>query len=430
MSELIDDKTNQEVQKILKSMINPVEVIFFTRSAPCPFCEQQRKILDIISTLSDKIRIKTFDFDKDKKLVIIHKIDKAPATLIIGEKDYGIKFYGITGGHEFTSLIQSLIMASTRKSGLHPELEKLVKNIKKPVHIEVMVTLTCPYCPAAVHAAHQFAMINDNINADMIDSSVFQELAEKYQVVGVPKTIINEIHRFEGAQPPQSLYLEILKTVDPDEYQRVEAMIREQSGHRHIRKPDPGKVYDTIIIGGGPAAMSAAVYAARKDLDVLLITNKIGGQITYTASIDNYLGLPSISGEEMKTQFTFHMEQYPIAESIGCNVSRVEKKENTFLVITEDKKQYTGFTVIFCTGKEYNRLGVPGEERFLGHGIAFCATCDAPLYRSKKVAVIGGGNSAFTAARDLIAFASDIYLIHRSSEFRADSTLVNEVKKD
>ena len=193
MSELIDDKTKQEVQKILKSMINPVEVIFFTRSAPCPFCEQQRKILDIISTLSDKIRIKTFDFDKDKKLVIIHKIDKAPATLIIGEKDYGIKFYGITGGHEFTSLIQSLIMASTRKSGLHPELEKLVKNIKKPVHIEVMVTLTCPYCPAAVHAAHQFAMINDNINADMIDSSVFQELAEKYQVVGVPKTIDNDI---------------------------------------------------------------------------------------------------------------------------------------------------------------------------------------------------------------------------------------------
>jgi alkyl hydroperoxide reductase subunit F len=205
-------------------------------------------------------------------------------------------------------------------------------------------------------------------------------------------------------------------------------MIRESAGHRHVRKADIKENYDTIIVGGGPAAMSAAVYAARKEMNVLLVSKDIGGQITYTASVDNYLGLPSISGKGLKDQFRFHMEKYAIAESIGENVLKIEKKKDVFTVKTEDGNSFKGYSLIFATGKEYRRLGVPGEDKFIGHGIAFCATCDAPLYKGKKVAVVGGGNSAFTAARDLINFATEIHLLHRSNSFKANASLVNEIK--
>jgi alkyl hydroperoxide reductase subunit F len=175
--------------------------------------------------------------------------------------------------------------------------------------------------------------------------------------------------------------------------------------------------------------MSAAIYAARKALDVLLVAKDLGGQITYTAMVENYLGLPNIDGKEMVEQFIMHMEQFPIAESLGAPVVQVKKENDLFTVVNEKNQDFKGKSLIYCAGKEYRRLDIPGENRFMGHGVAFCATCDAPLYSNKKVAVVGGGNSAFTSARDLLSFASEIHLIHRRATFKADPELVEEVKK-
>jgi alkyl hydroperoxide reductase subunit F len=136
-----------------------------------------------------------------------------------------------------------------------------------------------------------------------------------------------------------------------------------------------------------------------------------------------------VSGRDMIEQFLFHMEQFPIAEHTGSALKKVSKEGERFIVAAEDGAQFTGHSLIYCAGKEYRRLGIPGEERFIGRGIAFCATCDAPLYQNKKVAVIGGGNSAFTSVRDLIGFAAEIYLIHRRDAFTADPVLVEEIKK-
>lgn len=130
----------------------------------------------------------------------------------------------------------------------------------------------------------------------------------------------------------------------------------------------------------------------------------------------------------MRDQFVFHIEQYPIAESVGANVDEVLREDTTFTVVTEDGNKFKGNAVVFCTGKEYRRLGAPDEEKFLGRGIAFCATCDAPLYRGKRVAVVGSGNSALTAVRDLINFAAEIHLVHRRNIFTADASLIKEVK--
>jgi NADH-dependent peroxiredoxin subunit F len=428
MPDFIDEKTKKELRALLEKLQEPVTLIYFTQPMACPMCREQEQILKEFAALSPKLNLEIRDFVKDTDKVLQFRIVRIPATVVMGKKDYGIRLYGITSGYEFASLLEAVLMMSSGKSGLHPELEQLIKAIDVPVHLQVMVTLTCPYCPQAVHVGQQMAFLNDAIRCDMVESAEFPQVAQYYQVQGVPKTVINDVHSFEGALPAEAFYLEVLKAVKPEEYQRIENAIREAKGERRVEPADEKKIYEVIILGGGPAAMSAAIYAARKDLDVLLVTKDIGGQIAYTAQVDNYLGLPGIGGKEMATHFRYHMEQYPIAEALGKAAEKVEKKDDVFIVSLEGGTNYRGYSVIYCAGKEYRRLGVPNEEPFIGKGIAFCATCDAPLYRGKRVAVVGGGNSAFTSVRDLISFASEVHLIHRRDTFTADSLLIDEVK--
>ena len=428
MPELIDEKTRKELEGVLAKLPNPITLVFFTEEKECPACKQQRKILAELVALSDQLILKVYDRDRDAAEAKRYAIDKTPATAVIGEKDHGIRFYGLTAGYEFQSLIETILMVATENSNLSPEFRDMVARIDQPIHLEVMTTLTCPYCPNAVHAAQQLAMINDYIRADMVESTAFPELAQRYDVTNTPKTMINETHSFVGAIPVERVYLEILKAVNPDEYQRIESAIREAHGHRHVRKAEPKHEYDMIIVGGGTAAMSAAIYAARKALDVLIIAKSLGGQITYTALVENYLGLPNIDGKDMVEQFIVHMEQFPIAEALGADVIEITGQERRFLVRSAAQQEFYGKSIVYCAGKEYRKLGVPGEERFMGRGIAFCATCDAPLYKGKRVAVVGGGNSAFTAARDLLVFAQEIHLIHRRETFRADPALIKEIQ--
>ncbi len=280
-----------------------------------------------------------------------------------------------------------------------------------------------------MHAAHQLAMASDHIRADMVDASEFSTLSQKYNVSGVPKTIINGSQFIEGTQPIDRLFLEILKVVHPEEFEKLKSEVRAARGGRRVRNPNPEHIYEVAIVGGGPAAMSAGVYAARKELDTLMIAQEIGGQVNYTASIDNYLGLPGIGGKELTEMFREHVERYPIAQALGDEVVSIRRDEEHYVVTLKKGVGYRAHSVIYCSGKEYRRLGIPREEQFIGRGIAFCATCDAPLYKDRRVAVVGGGNSAFTAARDLVNFASEIYLIHRRDEFTADPALIRQVSK-
>jgi len=381
-----------------------------------------------LCSLSDKLKLEVYDMILNGDQALSYRIERTPATVVLGERDYGIRFYGLTMGHEFTSLLEALLMVSSGQSSLDPELEPLVKGLSEKVHLQILVTLTCPYCPRMVHLAQQFALVNPNIQADMVEVGEFTDVALRYNVTGVPKTIINEAHSFEGAVTAWALYLEILKAVNPGEYIRLEEQIREAQGTRRIRKIEEDHDYDIIVVGAGPAAMSAATYAARKGLDVALIGKLLGGQVNYTASIENYLGIPAISGADLTESFRTHLESMPIALDAGITVTQVQKQDHHFLVSAEGNHQFKALALIYCAGKEYRRLGVPGEEQFIGKGIGFCATCDAPLYRGRRVAVVGGGNSAFTAARDLIAFATEIHLVHRRKEFRADALLVEEAQ--
>jgi alkyl hydroperoxide reductase subunit F len=426
---MIDENTKVQLSEILNKLESQVKLIFFTQENACPSCAQQRELLDELASLSDKLELKVYDFVLHGDEAMSYKIDKIPATVVAGKKDYGIRFYGVTTGYEFSSLLEDISMVSTGHSGLDPQLEELVREIKEPVHLQVLVTLTCPYCPRMVHVAHQFAFVNENIRADMIEAQEFPYLAQRYNLYSVPKTIINETQSFEGAIPAEAAYLQILKAVSPETYAQLEEAVREVQGARKVTKAEPEHEYEVAIVGGGPAAMSAAICAVRKGLEVLLLAKKLGGQITYTATIENYLGFPKISGTDMAEAFRQHMENYSIAEALGSDVTQVRKVNNSFEIITENNQQFKAKSVIYCAGKEYKRLGILGEDQFIGKGIGFCATCDAPLYQGKPVAVVGGGNSALTSVRDLLSFASEIHLIHRRKDFRADAALVQEVLK-
>jgi alkyl hydroperoxide reductase subunit F len=429
MAQFIDAESMRTLRGRLADLDRPVRLLLFTEPQACGACREQRALLEELAALSDKLTLAVRELAADDAEARRYGIDKVPATAVLGERDYGIRFYGLTGGYEFPSLLEAILMVSTGRSGLAPDLEAIAREIAKPVHLEILVSLGCPYCPKMVRLAHQIAFVNAHVRADMVDAGEFPTLVQRYHTHGVPQTVVNGRPLFEGALPPAAAIIEILREGDPEAYERVDARLREERGERRATAAAEAVEYDILIVGAGPAGLAAALYAVRKGRRTALFGKAAGGQLNDTATIENYLGFPQVGGRDLAELMRNHVETYAVAERCRTLVSEIRRSGAGFEIVTEDGRRYRGKTVIYAAGKEYRRLGVPGEERFIGRGIAFCATCDAPLYRDKRVAVIGGGNSAFTAVRDLLAYAREIHLIHMLDTFQADPVLVAEVRK-
>jgi glutaredoxin-like protein len=188
---------------LAKMLVNPVKVTVFTQEIECDYCKETRELLDEISSLTDKIKLQVLDFVKDKEKAAEYGVDKVPAIVIEGSKKSRVKFYGIPAGYEFNTLIKDMVLVSRGETELTAETKRRLSDIKKPVHVKVFVTPTCPYCPGMVSLAHQFAMENENITADMIEITEFPQLGIKYNVSGVPKTVINESVEVLGMQPEE-----------------------------------------------------------------------------------------------------------------------------------------------------------------------------------------------------------------------------------
>ncbi|GEM_PF-4405 len=426
-AELIDEETRRQLQPMLEALREPVRLVFFTQEQACAACREQRQLLEELVALSGKLSLEVRDLIEDAEEVRAFGVSRVPTTAVVGARDYGVRFIGVTAGYEFSSLVEAIRNVSDGRSGLPPGLEQLVRMIDEPTHLEIMVTLTCPYCPKMVRLAHQMAIANDQIRSDMVDAAEFPDLVQRYEVGGVPRTVVNERPAFEGALPEAAAILEILKLASPAAYEQIDSLIRQQRGERAVHAADADHLYDVVIVGAGPAAFSAAIYAARKARDVAVVGDHPGGQVTDTALVENYLGIPEISGMDLAAAFRSHVERYDVAERLDATVKAVEASDAGFVVHTSDGSRYQARSVIYAAGKTYRRLGVPGEARFIGRGIGFCATCDAPLYHDKRVAIIGGGNSAFTAARDLLSFAREIHLINILPDWQADPLLVERV---
>ncbi len=198
---LLNDEIRQEVSKILADLPGPVRLVMFTQEFECEYCAETRQLVEEIAELSDRLTAEIYDFQADRAKAEELGIDKIPAIAIIGAQDYGVRFYGIPSGYEFASFLHAIQSVAAGKPELSDATLRVVAGIQKPVHIQVFVTPTCPYCPQAVMLAHQLAIASPLIRADMVEAMEFPHLAVKYQVMGVPRTVINETVHIEGAAP-------------------------------------------------------------------------------------------------------------------------------------------------------------------------------------------------------------------------------------
>jgi glutaredoxin-like protein len=214
---LLKEADQQHLINEFQALTEPVKLVMFTQEMECQYCRETRLISEEVAALSDKISVEVYDFVHDQEIAETYQIDKIPAIAVVRggnrPKDYGIRFYGIPSGYEFSSLIENILMVSRGESGLTPETKAWAAALTEPVHLQVFVTPTCPYCPQAVIMAHQLAMESDLITADMVEAIEFPQLSNKYRVHGVPRTVINETTHMEGAAPESVLLAKLREAV-------------------------------------------------------------------------------------------------------------------------------------------------------------------------------------------------------------------------
>jgi len=210
---LLKDQDKQKVRSLLEAIEHPVTLIVFTQAFECEYCQMTRELVEELAALNDEISIEVYDLVDDEAVARQYGVDKIPATIVRGDKDYGIRFYGVPAGYEFMSLIEAIIDVGKRDHGLPESVLALLERVDQPVHMQAMVSPTCPYCPRAVRAAHRFAMASDFIRGDMVEITEFPHLGVKYNVQGVPNTIINDVESVVGGQPDREFARAVLKTI-------------------------------------------------------------------------------------------------------------------------------------------------------------------------------------------------------------------------
>jgi len=207
---LLQEKDREQIRAMFRQLVNKVTITLFTQEIECQYCSETHQILEEVRELSDKLNLNVYNFQIDKEIVEQYKIDKIPATVIEGDQDYGIRYYGIPSGYEFSSVLEDIIDVSKGDSGLSSESKTLLKEITTPLRLQVFVTPTCPYCPRAVRLAHQIAIENKFVTGDMVEATEFPHLSMRYNVRGVPRTMVGEEFPIEGALPENAYIQKIV----------------------------------------------------------------------------------------------------------------------------------------------------------------------------------------------------------------------------
>jgi len=207
---LLNEDVQEQVRSQLADLETPVRLLMFTQEFECQYCAETRQLAQEVAALSDDLEAEIYDFVKDGDVAEEYNVDKIPAVAVVGEQDYGIRFYGIPSGYEFTSLLDAIRSVASRRPELSDETQAYLSELTEPVHMQVFVTPTCPYCPQAVVLAHHMALASPMVRADMVEAQEFPHLSTKYQVMGVPRTVVNESTHIEGAAP-ESMVVEKLR---------------------------------------------------------------------------------------------------------------------------------------------------------------------------------------------------------------------------
>lgn len=323
-----------------------------------------------------------------------------------------VRFRGVPGGHEFTSLVLAILNADGK--GKLPDAATLdrVRRLKGPIDLRTYVSLSCTNCPDVVQALNLMALVHGDLRHTMVDGGLAEDEVASLNVQAVPAV-------YEGTEllhVGKSSFAELLDTLEEHFGTEVSDIA-----------PTQAKEFDVVIVGGGPAGASAAIYTARKGLRTAIVAQKVGGQVAETVGIENLIGTKYTEGVRLAADLEKHVRSYPIELMEHRRVERLEKGERKRLHLKGGEVIETS-AVIVATGARWRELGVPGEKEFLGRGVAFCPHCDGPFYKGRPVAVIGGGNSGVEAAIDLAGICSHVTLLEYGEALRADAVLVKNLE--
>ena len=360
-----------------------------------------RGFVEDVASLSDKITV----VEKD--------LAYTPAFELKGEKDHGqIIFAGVPLGHEFASFALAILQVGGIAPKIDEGTKKRIQAIEDTQNLETIVSLSCHNCPEVVQSFNIMAVLNPKINHTMIEGFMFQEIAEDRDVLAVP-AIFKDGEFLEGGKQTMDSLLELIGS--------------KKSSDDFADKP----AFDVLIIGGGPAAATAAVYAARKGVKTGLVASEFGGQVVETLGIENIPGFKYTEGPDFMASMNEQVTALGVDVMTGALASDIKEAENSSNKLIEveldNGAKLESRTVVIATGARWRLLGIPGETEFRNKGVAYCTHCDGPLFKGKPVAVIGGGNSGIEAAIDLAAMVDHVTVLEFLPELKADQVLQDKL---
>ncbi|EUJ31004.1 alkyl hydroperoxide reductase subunit F [Listeria floridensis FSL S10-1187] len=319
------------------------------------------------------------------------------------EGESGIVFSGIPLGHEFTSLVLALLQVGGRAPKVSEKVKKQILSIKQDLHFETYVSLSCHNCPDVVQALNIMSVLNPLVSHTMVEGGMFQKEIDAKNIMGVPTVFLNGEEFSNGRMTIEQILEKVVGGADISEFENK----------------DP---YDVLVIGGGPAGASAAIYAARKGIRTGLVAETFGGQVLETLGIENVIGTKYIEGPELMRTVEEHVNEYDVDVMKTVRTTKLEKNELVELTLNNGAVLKSK-TAIVATGARWRNINVPGEKEFKNKGVAYCPHCDGPLFAGKNVAVIGGGNSGIEAAIDLAGLVNHVTVLEFMSELKADQVL-------
>ncbi|GLI84612.1 alkyl hydroperoxide reductase subunit F [Rossellomorea marisflavi] len=349
-------------------------------------------LVDQLATMSPRIKVENTELERTPSFSVNR----------IGE-DTGITFAGVPLGHEFTSLVLALLQVSGRAPKVDQTVIDQIKNVKGDYHFESYISLTCHNCPDVVQALNIMSLLNDGISHTMIDGAAFKDEVESKEIMAVPTVFLNGEEFGSGRMTLEEMLNKMGSGPDAAEF----------------ADKDP---YDVLVVGGGPAGASAAIYAARKGIRTGLVAERFGGQVMDTLGIENFISMTKTEGPKLVASLEEHVKDYNIDVMNLQRAKSLDRKDLVELEL-ENGAVLKSKTVILSTGARWRNVGVPGEAELKNKGVAYCPHCDGPLFEGKDVAVIGGGNSGVEAAIDLAGIVKHVTVLEFMPELKADAVL-------
>jgi len=400
---MLDTPMKAQLQAYLQNLRTPIRLVASLDDSAKS--AELRELLMEIAELSDQVQFDDTGSDARKPSFVVAKAGETR----------GVRFAAIPLGHEFTSLVLALLWTGGHPPKVAPEVIEQIKGLNQAMKFEVYMSLSCHNCPDVVQATSLMAILNPLIETTVIDGALNQAEVDARQVMAVPMIYMNNQVFGSGRM----------------ELEEIVAKLDTHSAEREAKKLSEKEPFDMLIVGGGPAGAAAAVYAARKGIRVGLAAERFGGQTNDTMAIENYISVQETDGPKFAAALEAQVRHYEVDI---MNLQRVEKIVPATLaggliqVHMANGGMLSARSLVLSTGARWRNVNVPGEQAYKNKGVAYCPHCDGPLFKGKRVAVIGGGNSGVEAAIDLAGVVQHVTLIEFASALKADAVLVSKLK--